>query len=192
MCLFKSTHFLKLCSLFFLIDLYEFFICSGYKSIIGYIFCFFPPTLWFTFSKFIFFFFWLNPHGLWDLSSLTRNRTHSSESTRSQRLDCQGILSCHFHFFNNEKFLILMWSISSTCNILWLAFFFLMCWIQLIHKHFKASQVVIVVKNLPANAVRHKRCGFTPWVEKVPWSRAWQPDPVFLPGESHGQKSLVG
>jgi len=33
--------------------------------------------------------------------------------------------------------------------------------------------------------------GFDPWVRKIPWRRAWQPVPVFLPGESHGQKSLV-
>ena len=33
--------------------------------------------------------------------------------------------------------------------------------------------------------------GFDPWVGKIPWKRAWQPTPVFLPGESHGQKSLV-
>ena len=31
-----------------------------------------------------------------------------------------------------------------------------------------------------------------PWVLKIPWRRAWQPTPVFLPGESHGQRSLVG
>ena len=35
------------------------------------------------------------------------------------------------------------------------------------------------------------RCGFDPWVMKIPWRRAGQPTPVFLPGESHGQKSLV-
>ena len=29
------------------------------------------------------------------------------------------------------------------------------------------------------------------WVGKIPWRRAWQPTPVFLPGESHGQRSLV-
>ena len=34
--------------------------------------------------------------------------------------------------------------------------------------------------------------GFDPWVRKIPWRRAWQPTPVFLPGESHGQRSLVG
>ena len=39
---------------------------------------------------------------------------------------------------------------------------------------------------------RHKRCGFDPWVGKIPWRRSWQPTPVFLPGESHGQRSLAG
>ena len=42
------------------------------------------------------------------------------------------------------------------------------------------------VKNPPVN--RHK---FDPWVGKIPWRRTWQPIPVFLPGESHGQRSLV-
>ena len=36
------------------------------------------------------------------------------------------------------------------------------------------------------------RSGFDPWVGKIPWRRKWQPTPVFLPGESHGQRSLVG
>ena len=31
-----------------------------------------------------------------------------------------------------------------------------------------------------------------PWVGKIPWRREWQPTPVFLPGESCGQRSLVG
>ena len=35
---------------------------------------------------------------------------------------------------------------------------------------------------------KHKRCGFDPWVRKIPWKRAWQPTLVFLPGESHGQE----
>ena len=38
----------------------------------------------------------------------------------------------------------------------------------------------------------HKRCRFDPWVRKIPWRRAWQPIPVFLPGEFHGQRSLMG
>ena len=39
---------------------------------------------------------------------------------------------------------------------------------------------------------RSKRCRFYPWVGKIPWRRAWQPTPVFLPGESHGRRSLEG
>ena len=39
---------------------------------------------------------------------------------------------------------------------------------------------------------RSQRCGFDPCVRKIPWRRPWQPTPVFLPGESHGQRSLVG
>ena len=39
---------------------------------------------------------------------------------------------------------------------------------------------------------RHKRCGFDPWVGKIPWRRAWQPTPVFLPAEFHGQWSSAG
>ena len=46
-------------------------------------------------------------------------------------------------------------------------------------------------QSLPANA-GDKRCGFDPWVRKIPWRRAWQPTPIFLPGESHGQGSLAG
>ena len=39
---------------------------------------------------------------------------------------------------------------------------------------------------------RRKRCRFDPWVRKIPWRRKCQPTPVFLPGESHGQRSLAG
>ena len=39
---------------------------------------------------------------------------------------------------------------------------------------------------------RHKRCGFYPWVGKIPWRRTWKPIPVFSPGKSHGQRSLEG
>ena len=39
--------------------------------------------------------------------------------------------------------------------------------------------------------LRCKRQGFNPWVGKIPWRRKWQPTPpVFLPGKSHGQRSL--
>ena len=54
-----------------------------------------------------------------------------------------------------------------------------------------ASQVVLVVKN-PLQCRRLKKHGFDPWVWKIPWRRAWLLTPVFLPGEFHGQRSLVG
>ena len=45
-----------------------------------------------------------------------------------------------------------------------------------------------VVKNL---AYQCRRPGFNPWFGKIPWRRKWQPTPVFLPGTSNGQRSLV-
>ena len=48
-----------------------------------------------------------------------------------------------------------------------------------------------MVKNLPTNADL-ERCGFDPWVGKIPWRRKWQATPVFLLGEFHGQRSGTG
>ena len=49
-----------------------------------------------------------------------------------------------------------------------------------------------MVKNMLANAGDTRDVGSIPWVRKIPWSRKWQPTPVFLPGKSHGQRSQVG
>ena len=50
---------------------------------------------------------------------------------------------------------------------------------------------VSVIRNLPVNAGDMKP-GFDAWVGKIPWRRVWQPTPLFLPGESHGHRSLAG
>ena len=55
-----------------------------------------------------------------------------------------------------------------------------------------ASQVALVVKKLPANAGDIKDSVSITGVRKIPWRRAWQPTPVVLSGESHGQRSLAG
>ena len=66
-----------------------------------------------------------------------------------------------------------------------------------------ATYVCLSIKNLyhvlgPPSRHRRKesacwcRCESNPWIRKIPWSRKWQPTPVLLPGESHGQRSLVG
>ena len=45
-----------------------------------------------------------------------------------------------------------------------------------------------MVKKIPAM----QETWVQPWVGKIPWRKEWQPTPVFLPGEPHGQRSLVG
>ena len=52
----------------------------------------------------------------------------------------------------------------------------------------RASLVAQMVKNLSAM----QETPFDPWVGKIPWRRKWQPTPVFLPGKSHGERSLAG
>ena len=53
---------------------------------------------------------------------------------------------------------------------------------------------VIKTKNeKPACQCRRcKRLGFHPLIGKIPWRRAWQPTPGFLPGKSHRERSLEG
>ena len=41
-------------------------------------------------------------------------------------------------------------------------------------------------------ACQWRRCGFDPWVGKIPWRRKWQPIPVFVLGKSHAQRSRAG
>ena len=47
-------------------------------------------------------------------------------------------------------------------------------------------------KELNCQCRRQKRHGFNPWVGKIAWRKARQPTPVFLPGQSPGQRSPVG
>ena len=49
-----------------------------------------------------------------------------------------------------------------------------------------------VVKNLPANAGDARDKGSIPGLRRCPWSRKWQPTPIFLPGKLHCQRSLAG
>ena len=65
----------------------------------------------------------------------------------------------------------------------------------------KSIWVLIQIKCFPGGATgkepacqctRHKRCWFDPWSRKILWRRKQQPTPGLLPGESHGQRSLVG
>ena len=54
------------------------------------------------------------------------------------------------------------------------------------------SQVAQWYKESDCQCRKHERRSFNPWVKKIPWRMDWWPTPVFLPGESHRQRSLVG
>ena len=47
-------------------------------------------------------------------------------------------------------------------------------------------------KEFTCQCRRCKRYSFDFWVRKIPWSRKWQPTPIFLPGKSYGKRSLMG
>ena len=47
----------------------------------------------------------------------------------------------------------------------------------------------VSVKEFACQCRRH---GFNPWVGKIPWRKEWEPSPVLLSGEFHGQRSLAG
>jgi len=56
----------------------------------------------------------------------------------------------------------------------------------------ESSLVVLMVKNLFANTGDIRDAGSTPGLGRFPWRREWLPTLIFLPGEFHGQRSLVG
>ena len=60
-----------------------------------------------------------------------------------------------------------------------------------VYKHKELSRW-LSGKQSACHCMNHRRHEFDPWVRKIPWRRKWQPTPVFLPGKSHGQKSLAG
>ena len=65
---------------------------------------------------------------------------------------------------------------------------FLFCFIQ----HISGFPGGASGKEPTCQCRKFKRCRFHPWVGKIPWRRAWQPTPVLLPREAHGQRSLAG
>ena len=48
------------------------------------------------------------------------------------------------------------------------------------------------VKNPTVNAGDAREAGSDPWIRKIPWSRKWQPTPIFLLRKFHAQRSLAG
>ena len=62
--------------------------------------------------------------------------------------------------------------------------------IAAMYMHFQGFPDGASGKEPPCQCRRHQRHRFDPWVREILWRRAWQPTPVFLPEEFHGQRSL--
>ena len=92
------------------------------------------------------------------------------------------VQNCHLHgmaVYSKHQFQCAPRSLLSPKPSLW-------------HRPSYPSRTALVVKNLTASAGDVRRQGLNPWLRTIPWRRAWQPTPVFLPGESQGQRSLRG
>ena len=72
-------------------------------------------------------------------------------------------------------------------EMIWFVFF-----IKVHQAFLLASLVAQWLKKKKKIGQWYRRPRFYPWVGKIPWRSKWQPTPVFLPGKSHGQRSLVG
>ena len=91
------------------------------------------------------------------------------------------------------------WDLSTTISFkLLLCLRYRFCWLTLRNLPWLfISQVNLVStwrtgKESTCQCRGQKKCGSDPWIRKIPWSRRWQPDLVFLPEKSRGQRSLVG
>ena len=87
-------------------------------------------------------------------------------SSRWSHISGLSMDSDHWHMWLWKKA-----GLSLRASVLILPHFTLYAWV---------SQVALVVKNLPANTRYITRCGFDPWVRKIPCRRKWQPTPGFL------------
>ena len=57
---------------------------------------------------------------------------------------------------------------------------------------FSKKEQASLVAQMERVCLQCRKPGFDPWVRQIPWRRAWQPTSVFLPGEFHEWRSLVG
>ena len=117
------------------------------------------------------------PHGMWDLSPLTRDQIHAPLLWKPRVLAI-GLPGKSLNPFPVCMFEIHQISLDPRplgCKIY-------------IKSRFPGSTSG---KEPACQCRRHKRCRFDPWVGKIPWIGKWQPIPVFLPGKSRGQRTLA-
>ena len=109
----------------------------------------------------------------------------SSQLSFIRNMICKGFSSRSVDWFFTLLVAYLMQKHSEFWRILISLFFF--C--SLCFGHTSGFPGGISGKEPTCQCRSIKRCRFDPWVRKNPWRRAWQSTPVFLPGESHGQRS---
>ena len=63
-------------------------------------------------------------------------------------------------------------------------------WTEIVHSMYGPHGSVVKIP--PAMQETCRRCRFNPWIRKIPWRRAWQPTPIFLPWKLQGERSLLG
>ena len=107
-----------------------------------------------------------------------------------------------FFFFLLGKFIlgsiVLNFSIAMYSQVIFLLSFYKTCW-RLIKSSWVVEEITlfflwktVIWAEIHLQCRKLRRHGFNPWVGKIPWRRKWQPTLLFLPGKSHGQRSLVG
>ena len=135
--------------------------------------------------------FW--PKGMWVFSSLTRGRTPTPCSGRgslSHWTSRESLPSFLKDVFGGIEFWVDTFLFSSD---VWETLFIIQLSSSLFFSpQYKVSRGSQVAQWVKESACQCRRCWFDPWVGKIPHMRAWRPTPVLLPGESHGQRSLVG
>ena len=108
-----------------------------------------------------------------------RNRAVEGEGMR----ECMCVCVCVCVWMQHKRFLPM--KPKTECR------FFLSCFIEVsIYRKLHISRAS-QIGQLACQCRRHGRHEFDPWTGKIPWKRAWQSTPVFLPGKSHGQRNLV-
>ena len=127
--------------------------------------------------------------------------------TLSEGLNMSGILFFFFSFFHlgyqcsPDRNSLHSYQLPYFCPKSWDEVLFWVCCPFRMHISLNVSSLVdiyrdfpggIVTENLPASAGDTGRFRFDPWIGKITWRREWQPTLVFLPGEFHGQRSMVG
>ena len=110
---------------------------------------------------------------------------------QSARLLCHGIFQARILELVAIRFSRWSFQPSDLTHVSCIAGRFFICWAI-------GEALITFRKGLPKwlsgkeSTCQCRRCGFNPWVGKIPSKRGWLPTPVFLSGKSHGQRSLVG